>query len=693
MPESKTEFQKLLAKHSDLGIGIGVILVLTIMFVPLPGVFLDLLLTINLLIAFVILLAPIYILRPSDFSVFPGMLLVVTLFRLSLNVATTRMILSDPYSVGKVIQAFGTFMIGGNYVVGLIIFLILFIINFKVITAGSNRIAEVAARFTLDAMPGKQMAVDADLNNGIITEEEAKEQREQIRRDADFYGAMDGASKFVKGDALAGLIITFINIVAGIVIGYVQKDMEIVEALETYTILTVGDGLAAQIPSLLISSSAGIIVTRAGTKSALGEELITQVFNEPKALIVAGSVVALFGFIPGLPWYFFIPLGLGLIWAGINLRKGKLKLKSRAEAEKQEAEEMAVTQEPEDMRQYLQVDPLELEIGYSLLALIDENQTGDLLDRITSLRKQIALEIGILVPPIRIRDNTILGSNQYVVKIRGEEIARGECLMNHILALDSGGVEKPIKGIPTREPAFGLPALWIPEDRRDIAEMHGYTVIEPAAMIATHLSEIVKQHADQIITRQDVQTLLDNIKEENEAVVKELVPNQLTLGQVEQVLKNLLHEGIPIRDMVTILETLADYAPYTRETETLTEYVRYTLSRTIARKYIAGDGSVYGITLAPKLEQLLTDVVTQNKQKNLDVTVPPQVMNIMYRDLQQATEQMNKSGLTPLIMCSPVIRSYVKRLIEPALPHLPVISFNEIPTHIPIKSQISIDVA
>jgi flagellar biosynthesis protein FlhA len=690
MSEYKSELQNRLASRSDLAIGIGVIGILVLMLFPMPPMIIDLLIAVNFLIAFIILLSPIYISRPSDFSVFPGMLLVVTLFRLALNVASTRLILGDGYA-GKVINVFGSFMIKGNYVVGIIIFFILFIINFKVIVAGSGRVAEVAARFTLDAMPGKQMAVDADLNNGVIDEKEAKKLREDIRRDGDFYGAMDGASKFVKGDAVAGLIIVFLNIVAGIIIGLVQKKLSISEALYRYTVMTIGDGLVSQIPALLISTSAGIIVTRAGTKADLGEELITQVISEPKVLYVSGAIVTLFGFFPGMPWYFFIPGGLSVVALGYYLAKSINEKQQQDKKEK--AAPPPAPSGPPDMRDYLQVDPLELEIGYSLISLVDEHQRGDLLDRITSLRKQIALEVGLLVPPIRIRDNIALAPNQYIIKIRGEQIGGGECLVNHYLALNPGSVEKPIKGIPTHEPAFNLPALWITEDKKDIAEMHGYTIIEPAAMIATHLSEIIKGSADLIITRQDVQSLLDNLKRSNEAAVKELVPSQLSVGSVEQVLKGLLHEGVPIRDMTTILETLADYAPYTREVETLTEYVRYSLARTISRKYVAPDGVVYGITLAPQLEQSISDIVQKTKQKNLALSLPPDAVNQVYQGLQNGLAEMNKSGYTPVVLVSPAIRSYFKKLIEPALPQLPVVSFNEIPTQIPIKSRVTLEYA
>ncbi|HPM01294.1 MAG TPA: flagellar biosynthesis protein FlhA, partial [Candidatus Cloacimonadota bacterium] len=484
----------------------------------------------------------------------------------------------------------------------------------------------------------------------------------------------------------------------------VQRKMGLLEAMDRYTILTIGDGLVSQIPGLLISVSAGIIVTRAGTKENLGTEVLTQLFREPKVLYVTATVLFLFGLAPGMPIYIFMPLGVALGYFGYRISKSEMitiesdeeiALRERKELEEKEAQK-AMSQSPEEkakeIASYLQVDPLELEIGYSLISLVDENQKGDLLERVASLRKQLAIEIGMLVPPIRIRDNISLVPNNYVVKVRGEEIATGECLVNHLLALNPGTVEKPIKGIQTTEPAFGLPALWISEDKKDIAEMHGYTVIEPSAMIATHLSELIKSNADMIITRQDVQKLLDNVKKENEAVVTEIVPNLLSVGNIEKVLKSLLHEGVPIRDMVTILETLADYAPATRDVETLTEYVRYALSRTISKKYIAGDGIVYGITLGADLEQAITDVVHQIKQKNYHASLQPAIVSQLYADLKEALAQMSKSGFSPVIIVTPTIRAYLKRLIEPAIPSLQVLSYNEIPTQIPIQSFLNVSI-
>lgn len=700
MPEKKNVLIQSLGKRGDLFIGVGLVVILGVMFFPMPTFIIDFLLVITFLLAFTIVLTPLYLLRPIEFSVYPGVLLIVTIFRLSINIATARAILSTGQA-GHIIQTFGNFMIAGNYAVGIIVFIILFIVNFNVVIKGSGRVAEVAARFTLDAMPGKQMAVDADLNNGVINDTEARKRREDIRREADFYGAMDGASKFVSGDAMAGILILFINIVGGIIIGVVQRGMPLVQALDHYTRLTIGDGLVTQIPGLLISVSAGIIVTRAGSKSNLSEEVLDQLFKQHKVLYVTSAILVLFGFAPGMPWYIFIPAGIGLAVFANRVSKAEvIEVESDEEKEMRKFQEEKIKEEqassntPEEKAKevsaYLQVDPLELEIGYSLINLVDENQKGDLLERITSLRKQIAMEIGILVPPIRIRDNISLVPNQYIVKIRGEELAVGECLVNHLLALNPGTVEKAIKGIETVEPAFGLPAIWITEDKREIAEMHGYSVIEPAAVIATHLSELVKNHSDLIVTRQDVQKLLDLVKKENEAVVNELVPTLLSIGNIEKVLKNLLHEGVPIRDMITILETLADYAPVTRDIETLTEYVRFSLSRTIAKRYIASDGVVYGITFASQFEQLVTDVVNQLKQRNYTVAVPPEIVSALYNDLREAVDQMNREGLVPVVIVTPVIRAYVKRLIEPSLPTLPIISYNEIPTQIPIQSHLTI---
>ena len=703
MAEKRSALLVRIGNQSNIVIMVGIVAILGILLFPMPAFLIDTLLVINFMIAFIMLLSPLYLLKPTEFSVYPGLLLIVTLFRLALNVATTRAILStNPPNPGNIISVFGDFMIRGNMAVGIIIFVILFIINFVVVVKGSGRVAEVAARFTLDSLPGRQMAIDADLNNGVITDIEARQRREDVRREADFYGAMDGASKFVSGDAKAGILILFINLIGGIVIGMVMNGMSWDIAARTYTILSIGDGLVSQIPGLLISISAGIIVTRAGTKANLGEEVLTQMFKEPRVLYATAVIMAVFALAPGMPWFIFLPVGVGLGFFGWRISKSEIidivsddekEFIARKEAdEKQQMKEFAASPEEKakELDSLMKIDPLELEVGYSLISLVNESQKGDLLDRITSLRKQLALEIGVVIPPIRVRDNISLVPNQYIVKIRGEEIASYECLVNHYLALDPGTVDKPIKGIETKEPAFGLPAVWITEDKKSMAEMHGYTVIEPSAMIATHLSELIKSHADMLLTRQDVARILDNTKKENDAVVNELVPNLMSIGNIEKIFKNLLREGIPVRDTVTILETLADFAPATRDIETLTEYVRFALSRTIAKKFIANDGIVYGITLEPSLEQMIIDTVIQIRQKNFAASLPPDIVSLLYSDLKEASDEMIKKGLQPVVIVQPNTRAYLRRLIEPAIPTLPVIAFNEIPTNIPLQSFLSI---
>jgi len=705
MAEKRSSLLVAIGKHSSYAIMGGVVLILAVLLVPLPTFLIDFLLIINFMLSFIILLAPLYLLKPIEFSVYPGLLLIVTLYRLSLNVATTRAILSlktSGASPSHLIESFGEFMMGGDPVIGVIIFIIIFLINFIVIIKGSGRVAEVAARFTLDSLPGKQMAIDADMNNGIITDTEARQRREDVRREADFYGSMDGASKFVSGDAKAGILITFINIIGGFVIGWLRLDMTAMDSFNHFTKLTIGDGLVSQIPGLLISISAGIIVTRSGTKEDLGQEVLVQLFKEPKVLYAVSVILLVISFSLHTLWYIFAPLAVLLAYFGWRISRSEMvevvdedeqkMLSKREEEEKVLQTEAANSPEEKakELQAYLSIDPLELEIGYSLISLVDEKQKGDLLDRIASLRKQLAIEIGLIIPPIRIRDNISLVPNQYIVKIRGEEISSYECLVNHFLALDPGTVDKPVKGIETKDPAFGLNALWITEDKKNVAEMHGYTVIEPSSMIATHLSELIKTHADMILTRQDVAKMLENVKKDNEAVVTELVPNLLSVGSVEKVLKNLLREGVSIRDMVTILETLADYAPATRDIETLTEYVRFALSRSIAKKFVASDGVVYGITLDSDLSQIINEVVASIKQKNFAASLPPETVSMIYSDFKEANSEMIKKGLNPVVIVPPNIRSYLRKLIEPMLPSLPVIAYNEIPTQIPLQSFLNI---
>ncbi len=664
------------SRYSDIMLAVGLILILVVMIVPMPPIVMDLMLTLDISIGLMILVVVLYTTEPLQLSVFPGLLLLVTLFRLSLNVASTRLILSEGYA-GRVIEAFGNFVVGGNYVVGIIIFAILVIINFVVLTKGAGRIAEVAARFTLDKMPGKQMAIDADLNNGLIDERQAKARREKIDREAEFYGAMDGAAKFVRGDAIAALLITFINILGGFVIGVAQRGMTFSDALRTYTLLTVGDGLVSQIPALVISTAAGVIITRASSESQLGIDIQNQLMAKPRALYITAVVLLFFAFTPGLPTFPF------MVMAGIVGLMGLGARKQLAAKESPQEEEEPVKDEKKDVKaqieEYLQVDPLELEIGYGLIPLVDVEQGGDLLARVTEIRKQCALELGMIVPPIRIRDNIQLKSTEYVIKIRGIEVARGEVMVGSYMALDPGTVEKRIQGIDTVEPAFGLPALWIAEQQKEQAEMNGYTVVESPAVLATHLMEILKRHAYEILSRQDVQTLINNVKKEHATLIDELVPNVLSVGSIQKVLQNLLRERVPVRDMVTILEALSDYAHQTKDLNTLTEYVRHSLNRTIFNQYRDQEGKVTAITLSPDVEKTIIDTVQSSVGKGTPLAMPPRYIEMLTSGLKQKVEAMSNEGLQPLLVCSPTIRHYFKRLVEPVFPNLVVISYAELP--------------
>ncbi len=669
-------------RNSDIFLALGVISILVLMIIPLPPAILDILLAMNISAALVLLMVSLYLNNPLDISVFPSLLLILTLFRLSLNIASTRLILGEAYA-GEIIQSFGNFVVKGNYVVGFIIFLILIIIQFVVIVKGSGRIAEVAARFTLDAMPGKQMSIDADLNAGTVTEEEARERRTQISREADFYGAMDGASKFVKGDAIAGLIITTINLIAGLIIGMLQMGMSAGEALSTYSLLTIGDGLVSQIPALLVSTSAGIVVTRAASEENLGMDLKTQLFGNPKALYIASATLTFFGFTPGLPMVpFFILAGIMAVTAyNTNHRQ-------QQEAQEVEAlqEEAQLPPPQEEIETYLQVDPLELEIGYNLINLVDTEQGGDLFERITSMRKQIAVEIGIIVPPIRVRDNLQLNPDEYVMKIRGNDVARNQLMFGQLLAMNPGNVDQPIAGVEVIEPAFGLPAVWIDPELRHEAELAGYTVVEPSAVLATHLMEIIRKHADKLLGRQEVKQLLDNLKKDYPAVIEDLVPDQLNIGSVQKVLQNLLREGVPIRDLVTILETLGDYVSVTKNIDVLTEYVRYALSDTIAKLHMDEDGVIYAITVDPQIEQLITTSLQKQKQINSNLGLQPAVIQKIYQSVSENIEQTLAMGRQAVVICSPTIRAYFRKLIESVFPDLAVVSFGELPSEVQIES-------
>jgi len=669
-----------IAKNSDLIMAIAIISVLIFMVVPIPTWMLDLLLTMSITGSLVVLMVAIYITSPLELAVFPGLLLILTLFRLSLNIASTRLILGFGFA-GKIIKAFGSFVVAGNYVVGFIIFLILVLINFVVIVRGAGRIAEVAARFTLDAMPGKQMAIDADLNAGIISEEEARLRRREVSKEAEFHGAMDGASKFVKGDAIAALIITAVNIIGGFIIGMVQRGMSFEESIQAYTLLTVGDGLVSQIPALIISTSAGMIVSRAAAESNLGEDVQKQIFSQPKALLIASGALFFFGIVPGMPAIPFFVLGSMVLLLGIM---GRQALREKVE---KEVEEKIPEEVPEEkIESYLQVDPLELEIGYGLIPLVDVEQDGDLLNRITSLRKQIAMEMGFVVPPIRIRDNIQLEANEYVIKIRGIEVARGESIPGNFLAMNPGTATEEIEGKATVEPAFGLPAYWISEGEKEKAEMAGYTVVEAAAVIATHLIEIIKANAHKILSRQDVKSLLDNLKQDHPTLVDEVVPNLLTYGGVQKVLQNLLKERVPIRDLVTILETVADYAQMTKDPNVLNEYVRQSLSNTISSQFADENKVIKALTLDPKIEQMIEEIVKKAQKMGTGFSMPPDVVNKIYSNLSTKVEEMLDKGLTPLVICSPNIRQYFRRIIDPAFPNLAVISYGELASDVQVET-------
>ncbi|WHH58952.1 flagellar biosynthesis protein FlhA [Petroclostridium sp. X23] len=669
-------------KFKDIAVAIIIIAIILIIIIPVPPGLLDILLAINISLAVVILLNTIYAEDALGFSVFPSLLLITTLYRLALNISSTKLILStgDP---GNVVTAFATFVIQGNVVVGFIVFLIITIVQFLVITKGSERVSEVAARFTLDAMPGKQMAIDADLNAGLINDIEAKERRKNIQREADFYGAMDGASKFVKGDAIAGIIITVINIIAGFIMGAMRQEGQLASVLNKYTNLTVGDGLVSQIPALLISTATGIIVTRAASDSNLGNDLIKQIFQNPMVMFLASGVAGLMAIIPGLPFLPFLILAIMLAIAGYNMRKTleQSEMQEEIEVEESEVEEI---RKPENVVSLLQIDPIELEFGYGIIPLADVNQGGDLLDRVVMIRRQLALELGIVVPIIRLRDNIQLSPNEYVIKIKGVEVSTGELMFDHYLAMNPGTVDEDIDGIKTVEPAFGLPAIWINESQRERAEILGYTVVDPPSIIATHLTEIIKKYAHELLSRQDVQALIDNLKHSHPALVEELVPKQMSIGEVQKVLANLLKEGISVRDLASILETLADYVTVTRDSDMLTEYVRQGLGRSICSKFI-GKGRTNVITLDPKLEQKIMDAVQSTEHGSyltLDPNYSQEVVNRVYKQVQKILA----TGQQPIILTSPVVRLYFKRLTEQAIPGLIVLSYNELDPAIEIQS-------
>ncbi len=666
-----------LLKNSEILASLGVVGIIVLMVLPLPPMLLDLLLSFNITLGMVILLVSMYILNPLDLSSFPSILLLATLFRLSLNIASTRLILlhgnEGPTAAGKVIMAFGNFVVGGNYVVGCIIFLVLIIINLIVITKGSGRIGEVAARFTLDGMPGKQMSIDADLNAGIIDEEEAKTRRLLISKEADFYGAMDGASKFVKGDAIAGIIITLINIIGGLTIGVLQNHMSFSNAAETYTLLTVGDGLVTQIPALIISTAAGIVVSRAGSDARLGSAIALQILKQPRAIGIASVVLFAFSLVPGLPGVPFIILSI------ISGSIAFLGIQSEKEEQETEGEEKGIEEEksPESYDSLFPLDILSLEVGYGLIPLVDVQQKGELLDRIKSTRRQIAQEIGIIVPPIHIQDNVQLKTGEYRILLKGNEVGRGELMMNHFLAMNPGASGKRLDGISTTEPTFGLSAYWIKKDAKEDALSKGYTIVDLSTVIITHLSELIKRNAHEMLGRQEVQKLLDNIKAYYPKAVEELVPNLLPLGSVVRVLQNLLREQVPIRDLLTVLESLGDWAPVSKEPDTLTEYVRQSMARTITNLYQNPEGNIPIISLDPTVERTISESIKRNEQGSFLAIEPDIAQKIMTSLVSQINDTASIEQ-QPIIMCSSQIRSQFKRFIDRFVPNLTVLSYNDI---------------
>ncbi len=669
-------------KNGDIMLAIAVMSVLSVMIIPLPSMVLDILLATNITMSLILLMVSLYLTSPLQLSVFPGLLLILTLFRLSLNVAVTRLVLSEGYA-GEVVQAFGSFVVKGNYVVGFVIFIILVVIQFIVIVKGAGRIAEVAARFTLDAMPGKQMAIDADMNAGLITEDDARKRRQDISREAEFYGAMDGASKFVRGDAMAGLIITGVNILGGFVIGMVQKGLPFVDALQRYTLLTVGDGLVSQIPALVVSTSAGMVVTRSASGNQFDIEIGTQLFSRHKALLLTSGTLLFFAIVPGLPTIPFLVLSLVTGGLGFVVRSTPKIDESVAKAAEQAAAQKKPVEEPAE--QYVLVDPLELEIGYGLISLVDESQGGDLFQRITSIRKQLAMELGLVIPPIRVRDNLQLEPNQYAIKIRGNIIGQGALFMDYHLAMNPGTGEGKLEGIEVKEPTYGLPAVWIPSVEREQAELMGYTVVEPSAVLSTHLTEVLKRNADRILGRQETKMLIENLKKDYPAVVDDIAADVLPLGTIQKVLQNLLREGIPIRDAVTILEALSDYARITKNVDVLTEYVRHSLSDTISQLHRDADDVLYGIAMTSKLEQVLTSALQNQRDISQTLGLAPNVIRTIHTNMSKNVDHALVSGHRPIVVCAATVRPYFYRLIHTAFPTVAVLSFTELPADLQIE--------
>lgn len=670
-------------KRADLGVALYLLAAFIMFIVPIPSLLLDILLAMNISLAFIIMFRCMFVKEVLDMSFFPTVLLFTTIFRIALNVSSTRLILTTG-NPGNVVETFGNFVGGGDLIMGAIVFVILIIIQFMVINKGSERVAEVTARFTLDAMPGKQMAIDADLNTGAITDQEAKIRREKIQQESSFFGSMDGAVKYVKGDATAGLLITAINIVGGIAMGMLRNGMDINTALNRYAILTIGDGLVSQVPSLLISLSTGILVTKGSKDADFGSVLIGQLFGMPKVLYLVGAILCFLGIVTPLNPLIFVVLGVAFIITARSIQAEIETAEIEGEVDTEEAAAEEIRQ-PENVTSLLQVDPIELEFGYGIIPLADVNQGGDLLDRVVMIRRQIALELGTVVPIIRLRDNIQLNPNQYIIKIKGIQVSEGEILFDHYMAMNPGYVEEEIAGIPTFEPSFHLPAIWITEGQRERAESLGYTVVDPPSIIATHLTEIIRQHIAELLTRQDVQNLTNNLKETNPSIVEELIPKLLGLGEVQKILQNLLQEGISIRDLLTIFETLADYAATTRDPDILTEYARQSLKRAICARYFPPNETTSVVTLDPQVEQEIMANVKQTEQ-GAYLTIAPEKTKAIIESVKTEIGKLESLGKNPIIITSPIVRMYFKRLTEDYFGDLIVVSYNEVEPNVELQS-------
>ena len=670
-------------KKADIGVALYILAAVIFLIVPINSTLLDVMLALNISLALIVLFNTLFVKEVLDMSFFPTLLLFTTIFRIALNVSSTRLILTTGQP-GNVVETFGNFVGGGDMIVGAVVFIILIIIQFVVINKGSERVAEVSARFTLDAMPGKQMAIDADLNTGAITDAQARERRNKIQEEAGFFGSMDGATKYVKGDAAAGLIITLVNLIGGTAMGMMRGGMEFGEAIQRYGLLTMGDGLCSQIPSLLISLATGILVTKASKEADFSNILVGQLFGIPKVLYLVGGALAFLGIFTPLEWFLFVPLGIAFAVAGRMVDKniGIESIEEEVSMAETEAEEI---RKPENVVSLLQVDPIELEFGYGIIPLADVNQGGDLLDRVVMIRRQIALELGTVVPIIRLRDNIQLNPNQYIIKIKGIQVTEGEILFDHYMAMNPGYVEEEITGIPTFEPSFHLPAIWITESQRERAESLGYTVVDPPSIIATHLTEVIRSHIAELLTRQDVQNLVNNLKESNPVLVDELIPKQLGLGEVQKVLQNLLNEGISIRDLLSIFETLADHASTTRDTDVLTEYVRQNLKRAISNKYFPVNETTSVITLDPRVEQEIMSSVKQTEQ-GAYLTLDPEKTKTIISSVEEEVSKLENMGKSAIVITSPIVRMYFKKLTEEYFKDLIVVSYNEVESNVELQS-------